>query len=73
MKEEYQKAITDYNQAISLNPNDADAYYNRGFAYSQLGENQKAIADYNQTISLNPNYTNAYYNRGTVYHELGEN
>ncbi|HEY9611173.1 tetratricopeptide repeat protein, partial [Allocoleopsis sp.] len=27
---EYQRSVEDYNQAIRLNPNYANAYYNRG-------------------------------------------
>ena len=27
---DYNGAISDYNKAIELDPNDADAYYNRG-------------------------------------------
>ena len=44
---ENQRAIADYNQAISLNPNFVEADFNRGLLYRQLGETQKAIADYN--------------------------
>ena len=31
---QFQQAIEDYTEAISLDPKDADAYYNRGSAYS---------------------------------------
>ena len=51
MKEE-RRAIVDYNQAIQLNPNYANAYYNRGLAYQQLGENQRALADFREAARL---------------------
>ncbi|HBE16890.1 MAG TPA: hypothetical protein DDW51_04565, partial [Cyanobacteria bacterium UBA11367] len=41
-------AIADYNQAIDINPNDAEAYNNRGVARSALGDKEGEIADYNQ-------------------------
>ena len=53
---EYQKAIADYNQTLSLNPDDTFAYNNRGNVYAQLKDYQKAIADYNKALSLNPGY-----------------
>jgi tetratricopeptide (TPR) repeat protein len=61
---QYQPAIKDYNQAISLNPIYSEAFYNRGTIYSEIGQYQRAIDDYNQAISLQPNYANAYNNRG---------
>ena len=55
-KKDFQGAIADYNEAIRLNPNYAEAYIYRGAVYFLLGEPQKAIADFNQAIRLNPNY-----------------
>ena len=61
----------DYDKAIELNPDNADAYYKRGDAYDEMGEYGKAIADYNKAIELDPNHTLAYYNRGCAYGEIG--
>ncbi|GAC1460995.1 MAG: hypothetical protein NVSMB70_06840 [Chamaesiphon sp.] len=61
-----QGAIEDYTQAIQLNPNFANVYYERGLTRYKLGENQKAIEDYTQAIELNPNFADAYYERGSV-------
>ncbi|MBU6346235.1 MAG: tetratricopeptide repeat protein [Cyanobacteria bacterium REEB494] len=66
-------AIDDYNQAIELDSDDADAYYNRGLVRKELGDKRGAISDYTQAILLNPNYADGYYNRGLVYKELGDN
>jgi regulator of sirC expression with transglutaminase-like and TPR domain len=33
---QFEKAIQDYNQAIELNPKDADAFIDRGVAYAKL-------------------------------------
>ena len=65
-------AIADYNQALSIKPDFATAYNNRGNAKSNLGDKQGAIADYNQAISLQPDYANAYNNRGIVKSNLGD-
>ena len=50
--EQHQKAIADFNQALRLNSNFADAYSGRGFAYLVLGESQKAIADLQKAANL---------------------
>lgn len=68
----YDKAITDYTQAIEKNPECAEAYNNRGYAYDETGEYDKAIADYTQTIEKNPEYAEAYNNRGYAYAEKKE-
>ena len=57
---------------LPLEGHDADAYFNRGCAYGNLGEYPKAIADYDDAIRLNPDFATAYYNRGVAYDELGE-
>ena len=38
-------------------------HYNRGTAYSSLGEYQTAIADFTKAIQLDPDSVNAYNNR----------
>ncbi|MBO1063133.1 MAG: tetratricopeptide repeat protein, partial [Aphanizomenon flos-aquae CP01] len=58
--------------AIKINPNYADAYYNRGIVRNELGDKQGAIDDYNQAIKINPNYAKAYVGRGYVYYQLGD-
>jgi tetratricopeptide (TPR) repeat protein len=66
-------AITDFDQAIRLNPNFALAYNNRGNARSSLGDKQSAIADYDQAIRLDANNALTYYNRGNTRRDLGDN
>ena len=48
----YQSAIQNLNKAIEVNSNDADAYYNRAFAYRQLEYYQKALNDYDKSTHL---------------------
>ena len=46
------EAIADYSESSRLNPKDADAYNNRGNAWSNKGDYDKAITDYNEAIRL---------------------
>lgn len=45
-------ALEDYNMAITLQPNVAYAYLNRGVLYRLKGENAKAESDFKQVVRL---------------------
>ena len=47
-------AIEKLNQVIELRPEFAEAWNNRGNAYSVLGEEDRALADYERALTLNP-------------------
>jgi tetratricopeptide (TPR) repeat protein len=55
-KDQWAKAISEYNKALEINPRFAKAYYNRGLAYDENGQYDKAISDYEKAIGLNPRY-----------------
>jgi tetratricopeptide (TPR) repeat protein len=57
---------------IDLKPDDADAYNNRGLAYSAMGEHDRAITDCNRAIELKPDYAEAHNNRGIAYFAKGK-
>ena len=68
---DYQGAIADYDQALKVGPQDAEAYYGRGAARLELGDYHGAIADYSQALRINPQDADAYYNRGVASYSLG--
>jgi tetratricopeptide (TPR) repeat protein len=69
---DFDQAIADYNTAIRLRPDYAEAYNDRGHAYHWKGGNfDRAIADFTRAIELRPNYPTAYNNRGVVYLSSG--
>jgi tetratricopeptide (TPR) repeat protein len=49
------------------------AFNNRGYAYSDKGDNDRAIADYSEAIRLDPKSATAFKNRGIAYLEKGDN
>ena len=70
-KGELDKAIANYTKAIELQPDYAEAYYNRGLAYRNKATFDKAIADYDKAIALKPDFAEAYNNRGSAYANKG--
>ncbi len=67
-----QEVIFAYDRAIYLNPDYAEAYYNRGIVKLGLGDYEAAIVDFDGAIRLNPDDAAAYINRGTVKRVLGQ-
>ncbi len=65
-------AINAFNQAISIDPKYAPAYYNRGFALSLAGKPDDAIASFDQAIQLDPSYKAAFYQRGSLKGQKGD-
>ena len=61
-KGELDKAISDYSQAIRLDPKFVQAYTNRGIVWSGKDQLDKAIADYNEAIRLDPKNASPYNN-----------
>jgi tetratricopeptide (TPR) repeat protein len=49
----YDDAITDYDLAIRLRRNYADAYYNRGLAYDGKGRLRQALGDLRKALACN--------------------
>ena len=49
---EFDKAMDNYDQAIELNPQYADAYNNRGETKASLDDYHGAIADYNKALEI---------------------
>jgi len=51
------KAIEDFNRAVSMDPNNADVWIARSDSWRALGQPEKAMADIEQALSLAPDNT----------------
>ena len=63
----YAGEIEDAKEEVRKNPDDADAHFNLGYAYGDLGKHKKAIESYKQAIRFDPDYANAHFNLGITY------
>lgn len=66
------KALADYNQAITLKSDYELAYNNRGNVHFNKGEFKEAIEDYNIVLKSKPNDWKALNNRGAAYFSLNQ-
>lgn len=74
LKEEYNKAVTDYSMAIELNKGLFSGDYNkRGLVYIKIEEYDKAIADFDKALSLRTNDYVLWYNKATACERAGYN
>jgi ABC-type multidrug transport system ATPase subunit len=71
-RKDYDGAIAQYTEALGLQPDNAEAHFNRGIAYRHKGDNDRAIADYTEAIRLEPDDAEAYYNRGIAHDDRKE-
>ncbi len=66
------EAIVEFDEAVRLDPKYAQAYIDRGLAYSRKGDPDRAIADYNEALRLDPKLAMAYAGRGHAYAKKGD-
>lgn len=62
------RAIQDYTEALSLQPQDESALVNRGVLFSHKGNYDRALQDYTEAIQLNPRDARAVIARGNVFY-----
>ena len=60
-------AVDLLNQAVTLDPDDAENFYERGKANLQNKQPQLALADFDQAIKLNPAHVAALIDRGAMH------
>ncbi len=78
--EDYNSAIANFDRALMLNPNDVQAYIERGNALYENAQNsgnpnqeyKTAIKDFDRALMLNPNEADAYLSRGIVRFYMAE-
>lgn len=70
MKFDYIRALQLIDDVITLAPNNAVAYSNRGNILKELYRLEDALSSLDKAIALQPNYAEAYNNKGNVLQDL---
>jgi len=60
--ENFEASVNAFNDALSLNPHDANYYVNRGLCESSQGNSEMALADFRAALSLVPEHPIAQFN-----------
>ena len=71
-KNEYNRAIDDYDEAIRLNPTYSWSWIDRAEAWNRKGEAARAFADLAEAARLDPNNSRVYSIRASTWWLVGE-
>ncbi|MEE2773952.1 MAG: sulfotransferase [Pseudomonadota bacterium] len=70
---DFERAIEKYEQALSANPEYAEAYFNKANALIENNNDAfNAIKNYKSALEINPNYMRAYNNLGNIFKDIGD-
>ena len=69
--EDYKGAISCYNQALKIKPDDYNALLKLGIALADLGRYEEAITSYDHALKIKPNMHTAWLFRGYALADLG--
>jgi lipoprotein NlpI len=64
-------AVAFFTQAISADPSNYVAYYNRGRLHDNEGRSEQALADYSQLLKIRPEHSATLQLRGSLHLRLG--
>jgi predicted O-linked N-acetylglucosamine transferase (SPINDLY family) len=66
----YDEALAHHDKALSLKPDYAEAWSNKGNALYELKRYDEALAHHDKALSLKPDYAEAWSNKGNTLNEL---
>ena len=69
--EEFGKAVSEYKNSITLNPNSVVIYNALGITHSELKQYDAALDAYKKALELTPKTAEPHYNIGLVYLKQG--
>lgn len=66
----YEEALAAYEEAIRLNPNDAESYKSKGSILYNLKRYEEALVAYGEAIRLDPTNASYHNNKGDAFDKL---
>ena len=66
------EAVLAFKKAISINPNNAEAYNNLGNVHKDQGMLEEAIEAFKQAVTIKPDFAEGYCNIGITFHNQGK-
>ena len=69
----FEKAIDDFNEAIRLEPTEAEHYFRRGLAYNQIGDSKLASKSFANAVEFDKQHVEAHRHLSTTMARLGKN
>jgi tetratricopeptide (TPR) repeat protein len=64
---QFDLAVSDFDRAVALNPNDKNMLFNRAVTFERKGDFDSAIQDLNEVLRSKPDHGFARHERGYVY------
>src|SRR3990167_6017728 len=71
-EQKYDSAISEFQEAVRLKPDYAEAHYNLGMAYGVVGKKDWAITQYKEALRLKPDYQRAHFSLAVEYSMGGQ-
>jgi len=72
LKGDLKKALSCYQKATEIDPQNAEVYNDIGVVYESLGNTQEALKMYKKAIKIDADYLPAYTNLALLYESLGD-
>jgi tetratricopeptide (TPR) repeat protein len=69
---QFDKAVADFREAVTLRSSYIDAYSNLGMAFYKIGRLDEAIENFDKAIALDSAYYKAYNNRAMAFGAMGK-
>jgi tetratricopeptide (TPR) repeat protein len=69
---QFDQAIAEFQAALQIAPDNAQAHYNLGLAYQKQDKLDEAAAAYQKAIQANPNLADVHNNLGLIYKVQGK-
>jgi tetratricopeptide (TPR) repeat protein len=64
---EIDRAIEDFDESLRIQPDNLEAFLNRGAAYYDKSDYDRALEDFGEAIRVGPRDTRGVYDRGNTY------